>query len=64
MAPHPSHSPQPLPAAVRPDEVMFMAATEPPRYWNRIRTAPVCEQCLSARSPSESLGSGVMDAIG
>jgi hypothetical protein len=24
---------------------MFMAATEPPRYWNLIR--PVCEQCLT-----------------
>jgi hypothetical protein len=31
-----------------PDEVMFMAATEPPRYWNRIRTAPTCFECLDA----------------
>jgi hypothetical protein len=30
--------------------VMFMAQVEPPLFRNRIRTAPVCEQCLSPRS--------------
>jgi hypothetical protein len=47
MPPHPNQPCSRCSRQFGPDEVMFMAATEPPRYWNRIRTAPVCEQCLS-----------------
>jgi hypothetical protein len=33
-----------------------MAATEPPRYWNRIRTTPVCEQCLTPEEREIAIG--------
>jgi hypothetical protein len=45
-------------AAVSSTKCLSWPVTEPPRYWNRIRTAPVCEQCLTPEEREIAIGQG------
>jgi hypothetical protein len=49
-APHPNHPGHRSRRQIGQDEVLFMAATEPPRYWNRIRTQTPLSTRRSARA--------------
>jgi hypothetical protein len=57
MPPHPNHPCHRCRQQFAADAVMLVA-TKPARYWNRIRTAPVCEACLTPKEHETAIGQG------